>query len=71
MGERGGLKNLYILVLWEGGSNWDSYVIFSKSKLYIRNNYFKSYWFVDCLTDLCLRLFKNLLLSPDKWYCKE
>ena len=25
-----------------GGSNWDSYVIFSKSIFYIRNNYFKS-----------------------------
>ena len=34
----GGLENLYILLLWEGGGQTYSYVIFSKSIFYIRNH---------------------------------
>ena len=39
----GGLENLYILLLWEGGGQTYSYVIFSKSIFYIRNSAVK--WF--------------------------
>ena len=42
--EGGIWKNLYILLLWAGGDQTHSYVIFSKSIFYIRNRAVK--WFV-------------------------
>ena len=39
--ERGLEKSIHTLTLGEG-SNWNSYVIFSKLIFYIRNHYFKS-----------------------------